>query len=120
MTKRLVGWFLLLPFAVLLVLFALANRQFVRVGLDPFGLQTSFLPSFDIPLFVVLYVTLLIGVLLGGLAVWFTQGRQRRERRQYRREAEKLGRQLESAKRPQAPTSAQKGTNPTDDILELQ
>ena len=119
MTKRLVGWFLLVPFALLLVLFALANRQVVRVGLDPFGLDTAFLPAFDTPLFVVIYAVLLIGVLLGGTAVWLTQGRQRRERRKFRKEAERLGRELDTARRPPGPPDGQKGLPATDDLLEL-
>ncbi len=119
MTKRLVGWFLLLPFAVILVLFALANRQTVHVGLDPFGRDPALLPGFDVPLFAVIYAMLLIGVVLGGLAVWFSQGRHRRERRQYRREAERLGRELEGARRQQKPHPGMKGLAATDDFLEI-
>ncbi len=118
MTKRLVGWFLLLPFAVLLVLFALANRQSVQVGLDPFGAGSALLPSFDVPLFILIYTMLLIGVVLGGLAVWLTQGRNRRERRQFRREAQRLGRELDGVKRQQPP-QPQKGVAATDDFLEI-
>ncbi|MBU1174212.1 MAG: DUF1049 domain-containing protein [Alphaproteobacteria bacterium] len=120
MTKRLVGWFLLLPFAILLVLIALANRQSVRVGLDPFGLQTAWLPSFDVPLFAVIYAMLLVGVVLGGLATWLTQGRQRRERRRFRKEAERLGRELDTIRRPAMPAPARKGLPATDDLLELE
>lgn len=120
MTKRLVGWFLLLPFALLLVLFALANRQVVHVGLDPFGLQTAWLPSFDTPLFIIIYAMLLIGVLLGGTAVWLTQGRQRRERRQFRKQAERLGRELDTARRAPGPPPGRKGLPATDDLLELE
>ena len=119
MTKRLVGWFLLLPFAALLVLFALANRQIVHVGLDPFG-GFTFLPSFDVPLFVVIYAMLLFGVLLGGGAVWLTQGRHRRERRHYRREADRLGRELDGARRQQGQRSEAKGLPQTDDFLEIE
>ena len=120
MTKRLVGWFLLLPFAVVLVLFALANRQVVVVGLDPFGLNAPWLPSFEMPLFAVVYAMLLIGVLLGGTATWLTQGRQRRERRQYRKKAERLGRELDDVRRPSGQASGRKGLPATDDLLELE
>lgn len=119
MTKRLVGWFLLLPFAAVLVLFALANRQMVTIGLDPFGSAPALLPGFDIPLFVIIYVTLIIGVLLGGSAVWLTQGRHRRERRQFRREADRLGRELDSA-RQKTPPPGGKGLPATDDLLEIE
>ena len=120
MTKRLVGWFLLLPFAVLLVLFALANRQMVHVGLDPFGADSALLPGFEVPLYALIYAILILGVLLGGLAVWLTQGRHRRERRHYRREADRLGRALDDAKRSPATPGPQKGVAPTDDFLEIE
>jgi uncharacterized integral membrane protein len=119
MIKRLVGWFVLVPLSVLLVLFALANRQTVQVGLDPFGTESIWLPTFDVPLFGVIYAMLLVGVLLGGLAVWFTQGRHRRERRQYRREADRLGRELDGARQQKNRTTA-KGLAATDDFLELE
>ncbi len=119
MTKRLIGWFVLVPLSVLLVLFALANRQVVHVGLDPFGREPALLPGFDIPLFGVIYAMLLAGVLLGGLAVWLTQGRHRRERRQFRREAERLGRELDGARRQNGSQTGTKGLPATDDLLEI-
>jgi uncharacterized integral membrane protein len=120
MTRRLVGWLLLLPLAVLLVLFALANRQVVHIGFDPFGRETAILPAFDIPLFVLIYTMLIIGVLLGGLAVWLTQGRHRRERRQLRRETKRLGRELDDVRRQQSPGPGTKGLAETDDFLEIE
>lgn len=119
MTKRLVGWFLLVPLSVLLVLFALANRQIVYVSLDPFGYDSALLPSFEVPLFGVVYAMLLVGVMLGGLAVWFTQGRHRRERKLYRREADRLGRELDGARR-QNRQQGPKGLPETDDLLEIE
>ncbi len=120
MKRRLVGWLLLLPLAVLLVLFALANRHTVTVGLDPFGGESTLLPAFDMPLFVLIYAILIIGILLGGLAVWLTQGRHRRERRKLRRETERLGRELDGAKRQQNPPSGARGLTETDDFLEIE
>ena len=35
MTRQLIGWFLLLPLCVLLIVFALANRQLVIVNFNP-------------------------------------------------------------------------------------
>lgn len=120
MIKRLVGWFLLLPLAAVLVLFALANRHMVQIGLDPLGRDPALLPTFDLPLFAVIYTMLIIGVLMGGAAVWVTQGRNRRERRRLRRETERLAREVEALRRPQNKMAAAKGAPAADDLLEIE
>lgn len=105
MIKRIVGWFVLLPLSVALILFALANRHPVVVGFNPF--TTADAPpeaGYGVPLFLVIYAVLLVGVLLGGVATWFTQSRHRLEKRQLRREAERLHRDLDLARRPPAET----------------
>ena len=40
------------------------------------------------PVFVLVYVALMAGVLLGGISVWFTQARHRSAERRLRQEAE--------------------------------
>ena len=83
MTRQLIGWFLLLPLSVLLIVFALANRQLVVVNFNPLTPVDSLnAPGFGVPLFFVIYAVLLIGVLLGGVATWFAQGHHRIEKRQ--------------------------------------
>lgn len=105
MTKRIVGWLVLLPFSALLIVFALANRQLVSVNLDPLAIGQSPAPAgFGVPLFIVVYLVLLVGVLLGGVATWFAQGRHRVEKRHLRREAERLHRDLDTARRAVGPT----------------
>jgi uncharacterized integral membrane protein len=79
----------LLPVAVLVVLLAVANREPVRLSLDPF---TPHAPAFvtNLPLFAVIFAAVMLGVVIGGTATWLTQGRHRRERRLYRREVQHL------------------------------
>ncbi len=79
-----------IPIAVLLVAFAVANHEFVTVSLDPFSNRADAALSFDAPMFVVIIVSVMIGVFAGGLAVWFGQGRHRRAARALRAETEKL------------------------------
>jgi uncharacterized integral membrane protein len=88
--NRLVGWFVLLPLSVVLVLFALANRGAVQIGVDPISPQNPFVAPLGMPVFVLVYVCLMIGVVIGGISVWFTQGRHRRTGRRLRQEAETL------------------------------
>jgi uncharacterized integral membrane protein len=78
------------PFAILFVAFAFANRQIVTVSFDPFS--GSDVPAFTItaPLFLVLIMTAVIGVLAGGVATWLAQGRYRKAARQHRAEADRF------------------------------
>jgi len=96
MFKRLVSWFILVPLTLVLVVFALANRQFVRVNFDPLSPQNPLLPSLEIPLFVVIYAVLIVGVFLGGFAAWFAQRGQRRQKRLWRRQARQLEQERKS------------------------
>jgi len=119
MVNRIVGWVVLVPLCLALIIFALANRHLVAVNFNPFvQVETSVAPGFGVPLFVVLYVILLVGVLLGGTATWFAQGRHRRSEKHWRREAHMLNEELEKLRRNQS----QPGSNPlaeVDDFLEL-
>ena len=116
MTGRIVGWLVLLPLAAVLVVFALANRQWVAVNFDPLSSGTPLIPALDLPLFVVIYAMLIIGIVMGGTAVWLTQGRNRREKRRLRRQTETLERELAALRR--APR--QKGLMPTDELMDIE
>lgn len=112
MTRQLIGWFILLPLSVLLIVFALANRQLVVVNFNPLASVDALeAPGFGVPLFFVIYAVLLVGVLLGGVATWFAQGHHRIEKRKFRRESERLRSDLDVARRsgppiPDRPLSA--------------
>ena len=80
---------LLLPVAVLVVLLAVANRAPVQLSFDPFSPEAPELAT-SLPLFAVIFLAVMVGVVIGGTATWLAQGRNRRERRQYRREAQHL------------------------------
>ncbi len=99
MVKRIVGWFVLVPLCAALIAFALANRQLVVVYFNPFTAESAQVPTLSLPLYVVMFVLLLAGVLLGGTATWFAQGGHRRDERHYRRETERLHRELAVARR---------------------
>lgn len=119
MVNRIVGWLVLVPLCGLLIAFALANRHLVTVNLNPFvaAVETG-TGGYGIPLFVVLYVVLLVGVLLGGTASWFAQGTHRRRERHWRREAQQLSHELD-AQRRKAGQGATTPLGEVDDVLEL-
>ena len=104
MIRRMVGWFVLVPLCLALIVFALANRQLVVVNFNPvITVETQAAPGYGVPLFLVIYAVLLIGVLLGGVATWFAQSHHRQEKRNLRREAERLSSDLAAARRAPAP-----------------
>lgn len=100
MIKRVVGWVVLVPLCAVMIVFALANRQLVVVNFNPLAPPEALAtPGVGVPMFLVLFAVLLAGVVLGGIATWFAQGPHRRDERHFRRETERLHRELEVARR---------------------
>ncbi|GGF38961.1 hypothetical protein GCM10011321_32400 [Youhaiella tibetensis] len=119
MVKRIVGWVVLVPLCVLLILFALANRQLVIVNFNPFMPSGSLTqPGYGVPLFLVIYIVLLLGVIAGGIATWFAQGKVRQEKRHWRKEAETLTRELEALRRSTGQLPVRNALSEVDDILD--
>jgi uncharacterized membrane protein YciS (DUF1049 family) len=104
--RRFLFLVVLVPLAVIVVVLSVANRQAVTFSIDPFGLTSSAL-SLTAPLFVLLFAALALGVLVGGIATWFGQGRWRRLARLHRAEADSLRREVlllrEASAAPQLP-----------------
>jgi uncharacterized integral membrane protein len=69
-------WIVGIPLLLLMVTFALSNREPVPLGLFPLGR----LP-FEVPLSIVVLAAMGLGFFLGGLRVWFTALRHRRAAR---------------------------------------
>ena len=70
--KRLLEVLILLPLAIIGVALAVANRHAVTVSFDPFTSTAA--GAVEAPLFIVLIVALVVGVLLGGFFTWLSQG----------------------------------------------
>ncbi len=83
--KRALQLIVLVPLVVIGLAFAVANRADVVVSFDPFSSDTT--GQLQAPLFVVLILAVMFGVVLGSLATWFAQGRHRRALRDLRAEA---------------------------------
>jgi len=108
----------LVPLFVVLILFALVNRQLVVVNFNPFVAPAELTaPAFGVPLFLIIYAVLLIGVLLGGVATWFAQGSIRQEKRHWRREAEHLTRENQALRNTIAPQD-RRGLLQVDELLD--
>ena len=89
MLNRLLLIVIIVPLAVILIAFAVANRGSVAFTLDPFNPGNPAL-TLQAPLFVMLFAALGIGLVLGGMATWLKQGYYRRQARENRKEADQL------------------------------
>jgi uncharacterized integral membrane protein len=89
---RVLGWAVFALAALLLILFAVSNREMVSVGLWP-------LPAFvELPLYLVVLGTLLLGFIMGQLVTWIGGWRRRREARRARDRVAILEQELELAR----------------------
>ena len=89
MTNRLLTLLIALPVAVILIVLSVANRGAVSVTLDPFNPGNPAL-TYTAPLFLWVLGALLVGIIIGGLLIWFTQGRHRKLARKRKAEADAL------------------------------
>ncbi|MCP3053915.1 lipopolysaccharide assembly protein LapA domain-containing protein [Aurantimonas marianensis] len=96
MLSKILSLIILVPLAVLLVVFSVANRQSIPVSLDPIGSMPQL--AFEAPLFVLLMGSVIIGVVLGGIGTWVTQSHYRRKSWKRKYEVEKLRRETEENK----------------------
>lgn len=97
LANRLWTLLIVLPLAVILIVFAVANRQAVQISLDPIASDAPWF-AVSMPLFVALFLALILGVVIGGIATWFTQSAYRKEARENRVQATKLARERDVQK----------------------
>lgn len=100
--RRFLALLILVPVTAVLVLLAVANRAPVTLSLDPFNPDAP-VYSVSLPLFVVILVAMIAGVLAGGIAAWLRQGRYRREARVRRTEVARLEAEAERLRRSAEP-----------------
>lgn len=84
--KKIVSLVVFVPLAIVLIVLCVANRQVVKLALNPFEPQDTVL-SLSGPFFVFLFLAVIFGMLLGSLATWIAQGKYRRQARIEAREA---------------------------------
>jgi uncharacterized integral membrane protein len=86
MLRKIFNALVILPLAILFVVFAVANRHVVTLSFDPFNSSDPGL-GVTLPLFVVIIAVAIFGVMAGGIATWFGQRHWRRAARQNEAEA---------------------------------
>lgn len=87
-----VHWAVTLFVAVLLIPFALSNREPISLGFWPLPFLV------DLPLYLLVLLLLLAGFVSGAAATWIAGRRIRRELRRRRRRVETLERELAAAR----------------------
>jgi uncharacterized integral membrane protein len=94
--RKLVTLVVLIPLAVIIVMFAVANRAPTAVSFDPFNpVQPALM--LQMPMFVLAFALVGLGVLIGGIAAWLRQHRWRLRARRAEAEVRDLRAQLDAA-----------------------
>ncbi|WP_315702175.1 MULTISPECIES: lipopolysaccharide assembly protein LapA domain-containing protein [unclassified Bradyrhizobium] len=99
---------IVIPLALLFVVFAVANRHFVTVSFNPFD-TTDAGAAVSLPLFALIIAATIVGVVAGGLATWIGQRRWRRAARQHQADADAARAELAHLKAASAATRGARG-----------
>ncbi|MCW2315823.1 Protein of unknown function [Rhodoblastus acidophilus] len=103
--RAVLRFLILAPFAVLLLGFSLANRSPVPVSTDPFNLPDLPLPTFAVPLYLLVVGAMMVGVVLGGSSTWVRQGRHRKAAREASRKWAALRAENEALRNQMTPAA---------------
>src|SRR5262245_44137823 len=100
--RKILTAIVLVPLAIIIVMFAVANREVVTLTFDPFNSEQ---PAFALrsPLFLLSFVLVAIGVIIGGFAAWLNQGKWRARARHAEAEARLLREKLATRSWPTEP-----------------
>jgi uncharacterized integral membrane protein len=103
MFRKIVSAVILIPLLVLFVAFAVANRQSVTVSFDPFS---STAPAYvaTLPLYAIIFIVLILGVVIGGVASWISQRYWRRATKRLDAEVRSLHEEMDAMRRQLADT----------------
>ena len=98
MFRKIATWIILVPLAALIIALAVANRQAVTVSFDPFSPMSPAYAA-TVPLFAIIFVVLILGVIVGGIAAWIGQRRWRRVARRLDGEMRALHEEMDAVRR---------------------
>lgn len=90
--KRIISWIIMIPFALVVVVFSAVNRDLVTLDLWPLPNEIT------VPVFTMVLAVFIFGFLFGGIVAWVSAGTQRRKARNALWRAETAERELRSIK----------------------
>ncbi len=85
MLQRILRWTIGLPIAIVVVSFAIANRQWITISFDPFSRDAPF-AAMDMPQWVLFFCGVFFGLIAGWIACWLAQSKWRRSAKDTRKE----------------------------------
>lgn len=88
MVKKIIRVVIFIPIAIVLILLSIANRQSVTLAFNPFDPRDQVL-SVSAPFFVYLFIALMLGMIIGSMLTWFSQGKYRERARQTAAESQR-------------------------------
>ena len=93
--RKFIAIAILAPLAIVIVMFAVANREIIAVSFDPFDTaQPAF--ALKMPLFMLIFALVTLGVVVGGIAAWLRQQKWRTRARRAEAEARDLRARLDN------------------------
>jgi uncharacterized integral membrane protein len=107
MLRKVLTAIVVIPLAILIVAFAVANRQVVTVSFDPFS-STDPAYAAKLPLFVLIFALVILGIIVGGVATWLRQASWRRTARALDADVRTLHQELEAMRRRMAEEEARR------------
>jgi uncharacterized integral membrane protein len=92
--KSFLRYIILVLVAIVAVSFAVINDQPARLAFVPFVSQSDVF-TYNLPLWLVIFVSIGLGVIVGGAAAWLAQSKHRRAAREARAEIRLLRSELD-------------------------
>ena len=109
--RKFLSALILVPLGIVLVMFAVANRQTIAISFDPFDAVNPALKQ-DAPLWGLIFALIGFGVLIGGMASWLKQRKWRSRARRAEVEARELRARLDALEsRRTTPAPREPGTS---------
>lgn len=96
MLKKILFWVLWLPIGFYAILLGVSNRMRVDFILDPTA--QGFLPTLNLPLFLLCFAFMMLGLLLGSYITWKRQGAWRAKARNFERENKAITQDMQRVK----------------------
>ena len=88
--KRLFKYLFLVPVALVVLALAVANRHSVTIFLDPFAGPTPEGTQIVAPLYIIMLLAAMAGIILGSVTTWLEQAKYRRAARRAKTEGNSL------------------------------
>ncbi len=95
--RRILRWVIGVPVLLIVLGFAVANRKWTQLSLDPFN-QAEPQIYINLPLWLLAFFGIFVGILVGWFFCWLAQGKWRRLARERQREIARLQSEIAVAK----------------------